>query len=56
MHEGYAEVSDKLDDLNSKVDAAYESKRNARMKATTRDTSHPLIKAANDVIQDLKFL
>lgn len=53
-HEDYAEVSDKLDDLNIKVDAAYESKHNARMKAATRDTSHPLIKAANDVIQDLK--
>ena len=50
----YGEQSARLKKLNEDIDAAYEAKRTARMKATSRDPSHPLIKEANAAISALK--
>ena len=51
--EEYRIISGQLDDLGEKINKAFEVKRNARMKAGTRSSDHPLIKAANKVIDDL---
>ena len=37
------------------IDKAYDKKRNARLKAGTKDASHPLIKEANAKIRDLQI-
>ena len=50
----YATLTKKLKKLNQQIDGAYDNKRNARMKATTRDASHPLIKEANEKIRALE--
>ena len=48
--EEYRILSKALDELNTKIDDAFNEKRNARMKARTRSSDHPLIKASNDKI------
>jgi hypothetical protein len=50
----YAELMDQLDDLNEKIDVAYDAKRTARMLATTRDPNHPDLIKANEHIKALK--
>lgn len=39
--EEYRIISEQLDALKEKIDKAFEVKRNARMKAGTRDANHP---------------
>ena len=51
--EEYASLLQSLEKLNQKIDKAYDNKRNARLKAGTKDASHPLIKEANAKIRDL---
>ena len=51
--EEYASLLQSLEKLNEKVDKAYDNKRNARLKAGTKDATHPLIKEANAKIRDL---
>ena len=51
--EEYAKLTKKLEKLNQQIDGAYDNKRNARMKAGTKDASHPLIKEANEKIRTL---
>ena len=51
--EEYRIISEQLDALEEKIKKAFEAKRNARMKAGTRAADHPLIQAANKVIDDL---
>lgn len=41
--EEYASLLQSLKKLNQKIDSAYDNKRIARLKAGTKDTSHPLI-------------
>ena len=53
-HPVYGEISERLNEINEKIDEAFEAKRNARMEAGTKDASHPLIKDANAVITALK--
>ena len=53
-HPVYGEISERLNEINEQIDQAFESKRNARMEAGTKDASHPLIKDANAVITALK--
>ena len=50
----YASLQKSLQELNEEIDEAYNNKRNARMKAGTKDASHPLIKEANEKIQALQ--
>jgi hypothetical protein len=50
----YLKITTDLATLNEKISKAYDDKRTARMNAGTRDTSHPLISAANDKIKTLK--
>lgn len=50
----YASLLESLEKLNQKIDSAYDNKRNARMKAGTKDAAHPLIEKANAKIRDLK--
>jgi hypothetical protein len=50
----YATLTKKLEKLNIEIKNALNNKRNARMKATTRDASHPLIKEANEKIRALE--
>ena len=50
----YASLTKKLEKLNGEIKEAKDNKRNARMKATTRDASHPLIKEANEKIRALE--
>lgn len=45
--EEYPSLLQSLEKLNQKIDSAYDNKRNARLKAGTKDASHPLIKEAN---------
>ena len=45
--EEYNTLSVELDNVEDRVKAAFTEKRNARMKASSRDADHPLIKAAN---------
>ena len=49
----YASLVQSLKELNEKIDKAYDNKRTARMKAGTKDASHPLIKEANEKIRNL---
>ena len=53
--EEYASLLQSLEKLNEKVDKAYDNKRNARLKAGTKDATHPLIKEANAKIRDLQI-
>ena len=50
----YARRAAELDDLERRIDKAYDDKRTARMEAQTRSSSHPLIAKANDAIDALK--
>ena len=50
----YREVAGKLDAIEDEIKEAYSRKRTARMKAGTRDASHPLIEEANREIKRLK--
>ena len=50
----YRIISEELDALEVKIKDAYKEKRNARIKAQTRSSDHPLIKAVNDKISILK--
>ena len=50
----FAELVDRLDDLNEKIDTAYDAKRAARMLAGTRDPTHPDLEKANKDITSLK--
>lgn len=50
----YALLIKSLQKVNEKIDKAYEGKRNARMKAGTKDALHPLIKEANEKIKELQ--
>lgn len=50
----FAELVDRLNDLNEKIGAAYEAKRTARMLAGTRDATHPDLVKANNHINSLK--
>lgn len=52
--EEYASISRSLQELEQQIDAAFDDKRTARMKAGTKDPTHPLIREANDKIQALK--
>ncbi len=52
--EEYNLLSKELDELEDKISDAFAEKRNARMKAGTRSSSDPLIKAANDKIGGLR--
>ena len=47
-------MAEKVDAVNLEIDAAYDRKRSARMKAGTRDAEHPLIKEANREIRKLE--
>lgn len=53
-HPLYGEIAEKLTAIKEKIDQAYDDKRTARMKAGTRDKTHPLIEEANNVIDQLK--
>jgi len=53
-HPLYGEIAEKLNAINEEIDQAYDNKRTARMKAGTREPSHPLIKDADNVIAELK--
>ena len=53
--EEYASLLQSLDRLNESIDRAYDNKRNARMKAGTKDASHPLIQEANEKIRTLQM-
>ena len=44
-----------MEKLNEAIDSAYDNKRNAKMKASTKDASHPLIQEANEKIRDLQI-
>ena len=48
------ESAEKILAMNEKIDKAHDDKRTARMKAGTKDASHPLIKEANAIITMLK--
>ena len=50
----YALLFKKNQKLNLEIQSAKKNKANARMKATTRDASHPLIKEANEKIRVLE--
>ena len=50
----YDLLSQELETLEDKISKAFTEKRNARMKARTRSSSDPLIKAANDKISGLR--
>ena len=50
----YRLMAEKLDVLNDAIKKAFDDKRTARMKATTRDASNPLITEANAHITKLK--
>ncbi len=50
----YALIRQSIDLADQEVEAAYTAKREARAEACTKDASHPLIKAANDVIKQAK--
>ena len=50
----YREIAGKLDAIENEIKEAYSRKRTARMKAGTRDASHPLIANANKEIRKLK--
>ena len=50
----YAEIYEKLLKWNADIKQAYDDKRTARMKAGTKDASHPLIMEANSIIDNLK--
>ena len=50
----YALLFKKNEKLNLEIQSAKNNKANARMKATTRDASHPLIKEANEKIRVLE--
>ena len=52
--EEYTLLSDELDQLEQQITDAFAEKRNARMKARSRSSSEPLIKAANEKITDLQ--
>ena len=51
--EEYNAFSVELDNVEERVKKACTEKRNARMKAASRDPDHPLVKAANDKIDTL---
>ena len=51
--EEYKIISEQLDGLEIKVKEAFTEKRTARMKARTRSSTDPLIKAVNDKINEL---
>jgi hypothetical protein len=53
--EEYASLLQSLEKFNQKIDKAYDNKRNERMKAGTKDASHPLIKEANGKIRGLQI-
>jgi transposase len=50
----YDLLSQELEKLEDNISKAFTEKRNARMKARTRSSSNPLIKAANDKISGLR--
>ena len=50
----YARIREELDDLEERIEKAYEDKRTARMEARTRSSSHSLIAKANAGIAALK--
>ena len=50
----YDQLSQELERIEVKIKDAVKAKRNARMKARTRSSSDPLIKAANDKISGLR--
>ena len=50
----YDSLASQLEALEEEISAAYEGKRATRMKAGTRDASHPLINEANQEIKRLK--
>lgn len=52
--EEYKLLSDELDQLEQQITDAFAEKRNARVKARSRSSSGPLIKAANEKITDLQ--
>jgi len=52
--EEYKLLGDELDQLEQLITDAFAEKRNARMKARSRSSSEPLIKAANEKITDLQ--
>ena len=52
--EEYKLIAEELDLLEKKISKAFDDKRTARMKAGTRSSSHPLIKAENEKIAALK--
>ena len=51
--EEYNTLSVELDNVEERVKKAPTEKRNARMKAASRDADHSLVKAANDKIDTL---
>ena len=51
--EEYSTLRVELDNVVERVKKAFTEKRNARMKAASRDWDHPLVKAANDKIDTL---
>jgi transposase len=53
VDEEYNTLSVELDNVEDRVKKAFTGKRNARMKASSRDADHPLVKTANDKIDTL---
>lgn len=53
-HSPYAEILNKHNAIKDEIKQAYDDKRTARMRAGTRDASHPLIKDADKIIARLK--
>jgi len=55
VHPSYGEVTERLVDINEKIDKAFkDTKREARKIAGTTSGSHPLIREANEKINRLK--
>ena len=53
VDEEYRDLGCELDRIEEKIEEAFTEKRNARMKAGSRDANDPLISAANDKIDGL---
>jgi transposase len=53
-HPPYAKMTKKLAAINEKIEKALGEKRLARTKAQTINPSHPLIKKANVIVEELK--